>query len=421
MTKRIVIGTSILLGTVVLIGAMVSLKPEPPKKKPVVQATVVETQVVNKEPIQFIVDSQGPVKPVIDTTLVAEVSGRITKISDKFRVGSFVKEGDVLFEIDSANYIANVRSAEANLAQAKAAYQDAKARTDQARKDWKKIGRGEPTDLVLKIPQLNQAKAGVQSAEAALYRAQQDLERTKVKANFDALIKTKNVGLGQYVNVGSQVATLYGTDTAEVRLPIPDQQLAYLNLPVQNQPKTYPDVRLSGIFAGEEKEWFGKLVRTEGVVEESNRLTYLVAQVSDPYGLTDGAEHETALRFGTFVKAEIAGQERENLIKLPRQALYYNKQVLSLVDENKIQLVDVKLARTESNTIYVSEGLENGQEIIITPVQNPVNGMKVKKFATLQAERQKAAEKKAQELAEKNRSESSESGSKQVDSATVSQ
>lgn len=421
MTKRIIIGTSILLGTVVLIGAMVSLKPEPPKKKPVVQATVVETQVVNKEPIQFIVDSQGPVKPVIDTTLVAEVSGRITKISDKFRVGSFVQKGDVLFEIDSANYIANVRSAEASLAQAKAAYQDAKARTDQARKDWKKIGRGEPTDLVLKIPQLNQAKAGVQSAEAALYRAQQDLERTKVKANFDALIKAKNVGLGQYVNVGSQVATLYGTDTAEVRLPIPDQQLAYLNLPVQNQPKTYPDVRLSGIFAGEEKEWFGKLVRTEGVVEESNRLTYLVAQVSDPYGLKDGANHETALRFGTFVKAEIAGQERENLIKLPRQALYYNKQVLSLVDENKIQLVDVKLARTESNTIYVSEGLENGQEIIITPVQNPVNGMKVKKFATLQAERQKAAEKKAQELAEKNKSESSESGSKQVDSATVSQ
>ncbi|GAA0213747.1 efflux RND transporter periplasmic adaptor subunit [Kangiella japonica] len=397
---------------------MLSLKPEPPKKKPVVQATVVETQIVKKEPIQFIVDSQGPVKPVIDTNLVAEVSGRITKVSDKFKVGSFVKKGDVLFEIDAANYIASVRSAEANLAQAKASYQDAKARTDQARKDWEKIGRGEPTDLVLKIPQLNQAKAGVQSAEAALFRARQDLERTKVKANFDALIKTKNVGLGQYVNIGSQVATLYGTEAAEVRLPIPDQQLAYLNLPVQNQPNTYPEVRLSGIFAGEEKEWFGKLVRTEGVVEESNRLTYLVAQINDPYGLKPSADHETALRFGTFVKAEIAGQERENLIKLPRQALYYNKQVLSLVDENKIQLVDIKLARTESNTIFVSEGLEDGQEIIITPVQNPVNGMKVKKFSTLQEERKKATEdKKAKELADAKDLESSEKGNKKADAA----
>ncbi|WP_343990140.1 efflux RND transporter periplasmic adaptor subunit [Kangiella japonica] len=418
MTKRIVIGISIFIGTVVLIAVMLSLKPEPPKKKPVVQATVVETQIVKKEPIQFIVDSQGPVKPVIDTNLVAEVSGRITKVSDKFKVGSFVKKGDVLFEIDAANYIASVRSAEANLAQAKASYQDAKARTDQARKDWEKIGRGEPTDLVLKIPQLNQAKAGVQSAEAALFRARQDLERTKVKANFDALIKTKNVGLGQYVNIGSQVATLYGTEAAEVRLPIPDQQLAYLNLPVQNQPNTYPEVRLSGIFAGEEKEWFGKLVRTEGVVEESNRLTYLVAQINDPYGLKPSADHETALRFGTFVKAEIAGQERENLIKLPRQALYYNKQVLSLVDENKIQLVDIKLARTESNTIFVSEGLEDGQEIIITPVQNPVNGMKVKKFSTLQEERKKATEdKKAKELADAKDLESSEKGNKKADAA----
>lgn len=422
MTKRIVIGISIFIGTVVLIGVMLSFKQEPPKKKPVVQATVVETQVVNKEPIQFIVDSQGPVKPVIDTNLVAEVSGRITKVSDKFRVGSFVKEGDVLFEIDAANYIANVRSAEANLAQAKASYQDAKARTDQARKDWKKIGRGEPTDLVLKIPQLNQAKAGVQSAEATLYRAQQDLERTKVKANFDALVKTKNIGLGQYVNVGSQVATLYGTDTAEVRLPIPDQQLAYLNLPVQGQQDSYPEVRLSGIFAGEEKEWFGKLVRTEGVVEESNRLTYLVAQIDDPYGLKSVSNNGTALRFGTFVKAEIAGQQREELISLPRQALYYNKQVLSLVNENQIQLVEVELARTESNTIFVSSGLEDGQEIITTPIQNPVNGMKVKRFSTLQEERQKAAEdRKAKELADKSDSESSEQGSKKADTAAVNQ
>ena len=391
MTKRILCAFLFIGVTIVLIAGMILSKKEPPKKKPVVQATIVETKVVNEEPIQFIVESQGPVKPVINTTLVAEVSGRITDMSEKFRVGSFVKQGDVLFEIDSANYIASTRSAEANLAQAKAAYQDAQARTEQARKDWKKIGRGEPSDLVLKIPQLNQAKAAVQSAEAALYRARQDLERTKVKANFDALIKTKNVGLGQYVNTGSQVATLYGTDTAEVRLPIPDQQLAYLNLPNQGQEETYPDVRLTGIFAGEEKEWFGKLVRTEGVVEESNRLTYLVAQIDDPYGLEETESRKTSLRFGTFVKAEIAGQERDGLISLPRQALYYNKQVLALVNENEIKLVDVELARTESNTIYISNGLDDGQEIIITPVQNPANGMKVKKFSTLQAERAEAA------------------------------
>ncbi|WP_345291462.1 efflux RND transporter periplasmic adaptor subunit [Kangiella marina] len=420
MNKRIILGTVILIGSFVGILLLSSLKPEPPKKKPVVQATVVETKVVNKESTQFIVDSQGPVQPVTNTSLVAEVSGRITKVSDKFRVGSFVKKGDLLLEVDPANYIASVRSAEANLAQAKANLQNAQATTDQARKDWEKIGRGEANDLVLRIPQLNQAKASVQSAEAALYRARQDLERTKVKASFDALVKSKNVGLGQFVNMGSQVAVLFGTDTAEVRLPIPDQQIAYLNLPSQGNDKTYPDVRLSGVFAGEEKEWFGKLVRTEGVVEESNRLTYLVAQINDPYGLD--SQRETPLRFGTFVKAEIAGKEKDGLITLPRQALYYGSKVLTLVNESEIQLVDVELARTESNTIFVSAGLEDGQEVITTPVQNPVNGMKVKKLSTLQAERQKAAEEK---LAKQNEDDEqsnneSESGEKSQ-TASVSQ
>ena len=399
MNKRIIVGIVIALAAIAIIYALSQMAPPPPKKKPVVQATVVETTIVNKESTQYIVDSQGPVQPVTNTNLVAEVSGRITKVSDKFRVGSFVKEGDILLEVDPANYIANVRSAEATLAQAKASLQDAQARTEQARKDWKKIGRGEPTDLVLRIPQLNQAKATVQSAEAALYRARQDLERTKVKAGFDALIKSKTVGLGQFVNMGTQVATLFGTDSAEVRLPIPDQQIAYLNLPQQGEEDTYPDVRLSGFFAGEEKEWFGKLIRTEGVVEESNRLTYLVARIDDPYGLDQ--QRETPLRYGTFVKAEIAGKQQDGLITLPRQALYYGNKVLTLVNESEIELAEVELARTESNTIFVSSGLEDGQEIITTPVQNPVNGMKVKKLSALQAEREKAAKEKDQ-LAEKN-------------------
>lgn len=415
MTKRILIGLAIVIVAVVLITAMLFLKPEPPKKKPTVQATVVETTIVHKEATQFIVDSQGPVKPVKDTNLVAEVSGRITKVAPNFRVGSFVEEGDVLLEIDPANYIANVRSAEASLAQAKASYQDAKARTEQARKDWSKIGRGEPTDLVLKIPQLNQAKAAVQSAEASLYRAQQDLARTNVKASFDAIIKSKDVGLGQYVNLGSQVATIYGTNIAKVRLPIPDQQLAYLNLPRQGQEKTFPDVRLVGTFAGQQKEWFGKLVRTEGVVEESNRLTYLVAEINDPYGLKE--QRNTPLRFGTFVRAEIAGIQRDDLIQLPRQALYYGNKVLTLVNESEIKLVEVELARTESNTIFISSGLEDGQEIITTPVQTPVNGMKVKKLTTLQAERQKTTEEKEQLIAD----EESKPASDKVDTTSADQ
>ncbi|MHC9510831.1 efflux RND transporter periplasmic adaptor subunit [Kangiella sp. M94] len=382
MTKRIVIGVSIVIATAIIIWGLINMKPEPPKKKPFVQAIVVETKTVEGEDIQFIVDSQGPVLPVENSTMVAEVSGRIISVSDNFRVGAFVEKGETLFAIDPANYVANVRSAEAALAQAQASYQDAQARTEQARKDWKKIGKGEPSDLALRLPQLKQAEASVQSAEADLMRARRDLERTKVKASFNALIQSKMVGLGQFVNVGSQVATLYGTEYAEVRLPVPDQELAFLRLPDMENPQKQPDVRLLGSYAGEEQNWFGKIVRTEGVVEQTNRLTYLVAQIQDPYNLKAQNSDEKPLRFGTFVRAEIAGKQREGLIALPRQALYFGNTVLILENESEIRLQEVTLARTEANTIYIDSGLKSGDEVITTPVHNPVNGMKVQKVGS---------------------------------------
>lgn len=380
MTKRIVIGVSIVLATIGIISVLISMKPEPPKKKPFVQAIIVETTSVEAEDIQFIVDSQGPVLPVENSTLVSEVSGRITDVSDDFRVGAFVEKGEVLFTIDPANYIANVRSAEAALAQAQAGYQDAQARTEQARKDWKKIGTGEPSDLVLRLPQLKQAEAAVQSAEADLMRARRDLDRTKVKASFNALIQSKMVGLGQFVNVGSQVATLYGTEYAEVRLPVPDQELAFLSIPNEDA-EILPDVRLVGSYAGKEQNWFGKIVRTEGVVEQTNRLTYLVARIEDPYNLKS-SDTDLPLRFGTFIRAEIAGKQSDGLIALPRQALYFGNTVLILENESEIRLQEVTLARTEANTIYIDSGLKADDEVIVTPVHNPVNGMKVQKVGS---------------------------------------
>lgn len=218
------------------------------------------------------------------------------------------------------------------------------------------------------------------------------MSEPKLKQGFDALIKTKNVGLGQFVNTGSPVATLYGTEYAEIRLPVPDQELAYLNLPNNNQ-SHQPDVRLVGTYAGETQEWFGKIVRTEGVVEETNRLTYLVAQIDDPYNL-NSKDNSTPLRFGTFVKAEIAGKEKSGLVKLPRQSLYFGDTILLLDNESEVKLKQVTLARTQANTIFIESGLESGDEVITSPVHNPVNGMKVQRLDK-GSDANKAAENKA--------------------------
>ncbi len=397
MTKRILIGLMFVGLTVAFIVFAIATKTKPPQRVQLPPTPLVETLIVQSDIQQFTVDSQGPVKPKLTSNIVAEVSGRISEVSDNFRVGSFVNEGDTLFTIDKANYIANLRSAEASLAQAKASYQDAKARSDQAKKDWEKIGRGKASDLVLKVPQLNQAKASVQSAEANLLRAQRDLSRTNVKAPYSALIKSKQVDLGQYVNVGFTVANLFGTEAAEVRLPLADRELAFLQLPQQGIEASYPNVILSGIYAGKPQAWQGKVVRTEGVVEENNRLTYLVAEISDPYGLTNKQNASTPLRFGTFVNAEIEGITQDNLIVLPRSALINKDQVLQISDESKISIITVDIVKGDKDIIYVNGGITDGAEIIITPIENPINGMLVKRVS--EAEAEKAAEKNKKEEA----------------------
>ncbi|NVJ66457.1 MAG: efflux RND transporter periplasmic adaptor subunit [Gammaproteobacteria bacterium] len=405
MTKRILIGLLIIGITVIFIAVGIFTKAKPPKRVQLPPTPLVETIITEADAQQFVVKSQGPVQPKLNSNIVAEVSGRIDSVSKDFRVGAFVKKDDVLFTIDSANYVANLRSAEASLAQAKATFQDAKARSDQAKKDWAKIGRGEASDLVLKIPQLNQAKASVQSAEANLLRAQRDLARTKVKAPYDALIKSKQVDLGQYVNTGFTVANLYGTQTAEVRLPLADRDLAYLQLPQQGIEASYPNVLLHGIYAGQAHSWNGKIVRTEGVVEENNRLTYLVAEIADPYGLISKTNNISPLRFGTFVSADIEGITKDSLMVLPRSALINDNQVLLITDENKIQITDINIVRGEKNVVYIDSGLEQGSEVVTTPIENPINGMLVKRLSDKEAEDQKKA---AEAVAEKTTAEEPE-------------
>lgn len=385
MTKRVLLtGITIVILTLGLLILANMFSPRLAQKKQAVPIVLVETMIAEPQDLKFQIPSQGPVNPIINSNLVAEVSGQIIEVSPLFKTGSFIKKGDVLLTIDPSNYVAALKSAQAALAQANAGYQDAKARSEQARKNWAKIGKGKPNDMVLRIPQLNQAKASVQSAEAAILRAQKDLSKTKVRAKFDALVKAKNVGLGQYINTGFAVGTLYSTNKAEVRLPIPDKELSYLQLPQQGIETTFADVILSGIYAGQKREWFGRIVRTEGVVEASNRLTYLVAEINDPYQLSKDNSQQPPLRFGTFVQAQIAGHRVTDVYSIPESALVNKNTVLLYDGEGTVKFKEVTVVRNENNTVIIT-GLDSDDEIIITPIENPVNGMKVSKANELKS------------------------------------
>ena len=377
----------VLLAVVALLAFALLNRPVPEKKEPTTILPVVEVLEVRSESLTLEAESQGTVQPRTETLLVAEVSGRIESVSNAFFAGGYFKKGDPLVEIDPVDYEANLANAKSRLAEARLAYEQEKALADQAREDWESFGRGEATDLALRKPQLERAAAMMESAKAAVEIAERDLARTIVRAPYDGRIKEKYADLGQMVGARqSQLARIYSTDTAEIRLPLALDQLSYLELP-----ETYsnyagsdekPKVTLSAEYGEEVHKWNGVVDRTEGAIDARTRLSYVVAQVEKPYEKAANGDRPP-LKVGLFVEASIEGKRIENAYRIPRRALHEGDVVYAIDRENRIVIKDVSVLQKGVDTVIVTGGLSDGDRLCLTPLEYVVMGMQVELDSSL--------------------------------------
>jgi len=373
----------LIVTSIVLVTALVAYKKsQRAERKPeTTQAILVDTIVAKVVSLNLIVNSQGTVKPRTETVLVAEVAGKIVSVSADFVAGGFFRKGEVLLQIDPSDYRAGLKRAEAALASREAKLAEETARAEQALKDWRNMGKqGQPSDLGLRKPQMADAKANVSAAEADVEKARRDLERTQVSVPYDGLVRQKAVDIGQYVAPGTRLGVTFAIATAEVRLPLTYTDLKYLDLPSgtesQNQDKSYTPVTLSTLRSGDSDHWQAQIIRTEGVVDETSRVVYAVAQVIDPYGVL-GQSHQKELKIGTFVNAEIQGLAADNVVVLPRYVLRPDKTVLIVNDDNELEILRVTVLRAEPKKVYISNGIKAGARVITTTLDAPVPGTKL--------------------------------------------
>jgi RND family efflux transporter MFP subunit len=220
--------------------------------------------------------------------------------------------------------------------------------------------------------------AELQSAQADLEKAEGDLDRTVIRAPYDGLVRQKIADVGQYVNVGSQLATTFAIDIAEVRLPITQNDLQYLDL-TKLRAGLPLEVVLETQLGGETVSWSAAITRSEGVFDADTRVLYLVAQVADPYGLQRGAEGaQVPLMMGTFVSAQIAGRPGGDLFVVPRQSIYRGETIWLVDDDSTIRPARVDVVRADENFFYISDGLVEGDRYCATAVEQPLPGMKVR-------------------------------------------
>jgi multidrug efflux pump subunit AcrA (membrane-fusion protein) len=192
------------------------------------------------------------------------------------------------------------------------------------------------------------------------------------------------VDLGQFVSRGSSLAKIYSVDAVEVKLPIPDSELAFLDLPLsyRQDPMAQDSVHAARVilradFAGKRHQWIGKIVRTEGEIDPRTRMVHAVARVEDPYGRSSHSDRPP-LAVGMFVEAEIFGKRSGRVMPLPRSVLLGTDQVLIVDAEDRLYFRKVELFRSERDRILVKSGLDKGDRIVVSSLEGAVDGMRVR-------------------------------------------
>ncbi|MFT4806789.1 MAG: multidrug efflux system membrane fusion protein [Paraglaciecola sp.] len=350
------------------IGSMTVIKAsggEEEDKEPVDIRPTVKTETAIAEDYQVKITSFGEVRPVESTMVSAQVSGEVLTWNSNFVPGGLVLRGDTLFTIELDTYEAAFLQAEADLSLAQANLIEEQAKADVAKREAK--GR-KVSALYLRKPQMLGAQASVKSSQARLKIAQRDLDNCAIKAPYDALVVSRNLGVGQFVNIGAQVGELYNIESAEVSFPIAGFDKEFLPNDITQQPAIISTQGYNAITRE------GKVTRDLGIIDQSTRMSQLVVRIEDPYGLKSSLPQ---LKFGHFVEVSFAGKTLNQVYRLP-QELVNNRIIWLLDEEQQMQPQRVEIMREEGAYFLISEGLQDQDTLVTTLPEYPQKGMKVK-------------------------------------------
>lgn len=376
----------VILFTVLVIQLVSHFKPEA-KKKIAKKASVitVETMAVMPQQYQVVLNSYGKIKPRTRGVLSAQVSGQIIEINPHFREGGFFEKGEVLLTIDPSDYKVQVDIAQAELAEVGVAYEEQQALAEQAlaeqgQEKWSALGRkGKASDFALRKPHLRAAQLKIDSARARLKQARLAVERTQIKAAYRGRVLEKHVDVGDVVSSMSKLAEIYAVDRLEIRLPLQNSELAFIDLPESKPLGQTGEISLPTVTIGNElgsglQEWQANIVRTAGAIDEKSQQLYVTAQIEDPYG--EASQDRRPLKIGQFVTARIEGRTLNDAIVIPNAAIYQGSYVY-LVSDGLLQRTNVEIAWQNSEQAIISHGIKQGDQLVLTPLGQVNSGTRV--------------------------------------------
>ena len=381
---KVIVPVIIIIAGFAVMKVLYLSRSEPKKEVKADPGILVKTFEAVVEDKIIIVNGTGTVNSSQEISLIPQISGRVTYVAPDLSVGGHFKKDAVLFEIEDIDYVLALE--QANAARANAEFELAKIQSSAsiARTEWERLDLGseeEPNPLVLYGPQLANARAALSSSIAAVDQAKLALDRTKIKAPFNARVKSESIDIGQYVKSGSSVAVLTGTDTVEINVPMPAKDLQWLNVPIHGKKLNGPEATVSINIGRQSYKWHGHVLRTTGEVDPKSRMMHIVVEVQDPYGLKDRKDAgRPALVIGAFVNVTIKGKTLMNVLEIPRIAFRDNSTVWLMDDQGMLKIKEVKEVRIERDKVIISEGIIEGNMIVLTNISGAADGMKLRRL-----------------------------------------
>ncbi len=393
---QILVPLAILGGGAALSAYIANKAPKPATAAPPDTRPRVRLVPVGRSEVHFVVRSQGNVEPLRTAELSAEVAGRIVATSPQLRAGGTFAAGDELLQLDRSDFELAIVQQEAAVARAELRLAQEKAEAEAAERAWRDLEGDKPADpLVRRAPQIRDAEAELASARALLQKRKLDLQRARVVAPFAGRVQNVVADLGQTVQPGQRLATLFDTSAVEVRLPLPLDDAAFVDLPLAGElaPNGGPEVVLSASYGDRTHTWRGHIVRVGGEVDRRTRQLLAIARV-EPAAAAPTAERPPLL-VGMFVTAEITGRTLPDTLVVPRSALQGDDTVwVATVDGTGADLTGadhtgaaaqptlhrrrVEVLRTEQDRVLLRSGVEVGDQVCVTALDNATDGMRVR-------------------------------------------
>jgi membrane fusion protein, multidrug efflux system len=372
--KKIIPPLMILAVAILVVIGLGSSRPKPePQLLAEPSAPRVKAIVARPKQQRIVVYTQGTVRPKREIAMASQVSGQVTAVSELFVNGGFFEQGDVLLKLDSRDYEIEVIRAKSREAEAEQLLATERGRAFQAKREWRDLGNKAGNALFLREPQLKATEAALEAAKADLDQAKLNLERTSITAPFDGRIRNIEVNLGQYLAKGMKVAQVFAVDAVEIRLPLTISQSQLLELPLTPNQEVRLPVLLSSNIGG--YQWQGTLSRTDASIDPRSRVIYGIVEVEKPF---DG---DSPLVIGLFVNAEISGKIFDDVVVIPRMALYEKDHVLVVDSDDRLSIRSVRVLQHRGEDAFIS-GVQSGDIILIDRPGYVVDGMEVNPVVT---------------------------------------